>query len=249
MTTIAMDRDLSAGEGRARSVAWVMLAALLLPAAFLVLPYADGAQTFRELQVDGPLLHVGADEVREALDKTLQTGFWDVDLTAARAAVERLPWVARARVERAWPATLKVRVWERTAFARWNARELLDTEARAFQPAASERDAALPQLGGIAGQEREVLESFQRMQQRLRGSAFELVGLRQDPRGEWFARSVAGIELHLGQGAPDARLDLITGPVMQALQHRLAEVDYVDLRYTNGFAVNWRVRETGDNHG
>jgi cell division protein FtsQ len=247
-TTLDMERELL--PARTRGLGWVVLLSLLLPALFLALPYLDGAQPFQELEVSGPLQRVDAASVRAALAPALREGFWDVDLAAARADVEALPWVSRARVERAWPATLRVRVWERQAFARWDSARLLDTDARVFTPARGDLDPALPQLGGVSGQEREVMETFQRLQAKLAGSAFELQGLRQDARGEWFGRSVAGIDLHFGRGVPDAHLDLLTGTVLEALRHRMAEVDYVDLRYTNGFAVNWRKPAAqGDVHG
>jgi cell division protein FtsQ len=254
MTTLAMERDLAdepeQEQVRSRSLGWVVLVSLLLPAAFLLLPYADGSPAFRELQVDGRFERVGADEVRAALASSLKQDFWNVDLAQARAAIETLPWVARARVERQWPGTLRVRIWERTAFARWSDGRAIDTEARLFAPATSQIDATLPRLDGVGGQEREVLGTFQRLQEKLRGTAFELVELRQDARGEWFGRSATGIDLHLGAGAPDERLGLLTGPVLEALKNRLWEVDYVDLRYTNGFAVNWRPHTAeGERHG
>jgi cell division protein FtsQ len=238
-------------RARVRSLGWVVLAALLLPAAFLALPYVDGAQPFHSLEVSGPMQRVEASSVRTALATQLTQGFWDVDLIAARNAVEALPWVAHARVERSWPATLRVRVWERQAFARWDDQRLLDTDARVFKPAAVDLDATLPLLGGISGQEREVMDAFQRLQGRLKGTAFELAGLRQDARGEWFARSVAGIDLRFGRGDPDLHLELLNGTVLEALRNRLPDVDYVDLRYTNGFAVNWRkpAAEGSASHG
>lgn len=244
MSTLAMDRDLAPEppreRPRGRSLAWTMAVSLLLPAAFMLLPFADGAPQFTQLQVDGEFLHVEPAAVRAVLAEPLRQDFWNVDLVQARAAVEQLPWVARARVERAWPDTLRVRVWERSATARWSEGQLLDTEARVFSPPSADIDPLLPQLDGVAGQERVVLDTFARLQQRLTRSPFELSGLRQDARGEWFARCIGGIELHLGQGAPDTRVELLTGPVLEALQHRLPEVEYVDLRYTNGFSVGWR---------
>lgn len=53
------------------------------------------------------------DDVRSASAIELGSPLVDVDLEAAAAAVERLPWVATAAVERSWDGTVTVAVTER----------------------------------------------------------------------------------------------------------------------------------------
>src|SRR5437763_1338440 len=92
-------------------VAMLLIAAALLP----VVPRLVAAHSTMTLEVSGDLTHVTADQVRLAVSARLNTGFYDLDLAAVKAEIEALPWVARARVERAWPAAVRVRVWEHQA--------------------------------------------------------------------------------------------------------------------------------------
>ncbi|HSW13708.1 MAG TPA: FtsQ-type POTRA domain-containing protein [Solimonas sp.] len=201
---------------------------------------ATSSPDVAEIQIEGPFQRVGAPEVRAALEASLDQGFLALPLDAAREQLAKLPWVARSRVERVWPGTLRVRIWERQPFARWNGESLVDTESRVFTPRTEEIPPGLPQLGGVTGHEREVMETYQRLGERLSGTPFALDGLHQDARGEWTGHSRAGIELRFGRGVPDEKLDMLLGAALAKLAEQLPQVGHIDLRYTNGFAVGWR---------
>ncbi|HUS24039.1 MAG TPA: cell division protein FtsQ/DivIB [Candidatus Binatia bacterium] len=195
------------------------------------------------IQIEAPLRQVDAGTIRATLRPTLQAGLLEVDLDAARASLERLPWVARARADRVWPASVRVRIWERTPYARWGAGRLLDTEARSFTPGGALPD-GLPLLDGAPGHEQEVKDAYGRLEALLQASPFALEGLALDARGEWTGRTRQGAELHFGRGAPDQRTSLLLGPAARALAGRIEQIQYIDLRYTNGFAVGWRAPQT-----
>jgi cell division protein FtsQ len=66
-------------------------------------------------------------DILDALDLTAATTWRSFDGAAARARVERLPWVATASLVRRFPGRLEVRVTERQPYAVWQhgARETL----------------------------------------------------------------------------------------------------------------------------
>lgn len=191
------------------------------------------------LQVQGSFKHVHPELVRAVAAAQISEGFLAADIDQLRVQLERLPWVEHARVERVWPADLRIRIWEREPFARWGDKGLLSTQAVAFEPDPKDLPGNLPQLSGPPGHESEVMETYKRILPRLAQTPFPLGRLVMNARGEWLAYTPGGIELRLGQGQPDAKLDIVTGPMVRALAQRVQEVNYVDLRYTNGFAVAW----------
>lgn len=213
----------------------LVLAAIAV-AAWLAVP-RDLALT--QLQLRGDFERLRAEDVRAAAEPFLASGFFATDLAGIRDAVAALPWVARVRVERQWPGAVTVRAWEREPFARWNESDLLDTGASVFTPRAADIPSGLPQLGGTRGNEAEVAHAWQRIAPALEATPLKLAGLQVDARGEWTARSAGGIELRFGQVFPDERLPALTGAARRTLEGRWAEVRYIDLRYTNGFAVGW----------
>lgn len=192
------------------------------------------------LRIDGTFRHVQPEQVRRAAGALLVTDFFHADLGAIRDAVAQIPWVARVRVERSWPGGIRIRVWEREALARWGDAALIDAGGVVFRPDAASMVAELPRLAGPVGYEQDVIDSYRLLSTALAQTPLALAGLQLDERGEWRAQTVTGIELRLGQEDPAERLPSIAGTVIQTLNERLAEVRYVDFRYSNGFAVGWR---------
>jgi cell division protein FtsQ len=91
-------------------------------------------------------------DVFDALDLPNVRTFAGLDARAAKARIERLPWVATAEITRVYPNRLAVRVSERMPFAVWtrgNRRYLIDATGRVLS-AADER--ALPALPRVAGE-------------------------------------------------------------------------------------------------
>jgi cell division protein FtsQ len=194
----------------------------------------------QSLRVDGELTHLRPQQVAAAAAITPEMRLFDVDLNAMRARVEALPWVAHARVSRVWPGRIAVRVWERQPYARWGDKGLVDSEGVAYTPAAAELPQNLPLLSGPPGRESEVMRDYQQLVQALQGTAFAPAGLQLDARGDWTLNTASGIELRLGQNDPLQQAALLLGAVNHALADKLDQVAYVDLRYSNGFAVGWK---------
>src|SRR5579863_3799057 len=57
----------------------------------------------REIQIDGDTEHINSPTVRAGVVGRLKGNFFTVDLDAARAAFEQMPWVRHASVRRVWP--------------------------------------------------------------------------------------------------------------------------------------------------
>jgi cell division protein FtsQ len=214
---------------------------VLIAAATIALVPRDAPLT--QLELRGEFEHLSAQDVQAAAAPHLQTSFFAADVTALRDAVAALPWVASVRVQRQWPGVLLLRVTERKPFARWNDAALLDTESVAFTPRAGEVPVGLPRLGGSRGHEAEVAQTWQRLAPALSQTPMELLGLSLDARGEWSALTAKGVSLRFGQNPPDEKLPMLTGAVQKTIADRWEQVEYVDLRYTNGFAVGWREAE------
>ena len=252
-----MRAELTAGTAPAASVQSPVLrllgwctSVLLIAAALLpVVPRLGGPRTALTLEVGGELNRVSAEAVQRVVAPRLNQDFYELDLAAVKLAVEALPWVARARVERAWPGTVRVHVQEHRAIARWGDAALLSDQDVVFVPPSIPADlAGAPRLAGPPGQQAMVRAAFEALRAQLADTPFPPVALEQNPRGEWTARTADGIELRLGRESPLDAVARLAGPVRTALEGRLQEVTYVDLHYINGFAVGWR-EPVGDDAG
>lgn len=240
MTADAFDDDEPAPHSRLLRFAIGLAALAATAGAVWGFFRVSGDQPVARLHIEGELQRVSPAEIDAAVRPLLDASFVQVDLDAVHTAVIALPWVGRVRVERVWPATVRLRVWERVPVARWGEDRLLDADGSPFTPDGREVPPSLPQLSAEAGNAAVVLGMFRQLAARLDNTAFALAGLNQDARGDWTGRTASGIELRFGRGDPSQALDTLLGPAARALADRTEEIEHVDLRYTNGFSVGWR---------
>lgn len=91
------------------------------------------------------------DDVLRALGIATGDPILALDLEAAQARLEALPWIARASVSRRLPGTVFVRLVERRPIALWQHRgrlAVVDAEGRVLTDVITERFARLPILTG-----------------------------------------------------------------------------------------------------
>ncbi|MEK6805912.1 MAG: FtsQ-type POTRA domain-containing protein [Pseudomonadota bacterium] len=218
-----------------------LLAAVVCLAALMPLFEAAGAlPAVSKLEIAGDFRHLDPAQVRAQLQPELAGTLLSLDLEQVRAAAETLPWVAQARVERVWPDAVRVSLREHTPFARWGEHSLLSDTGVMFTPAEVMSFEGFPQLAGPTDQQALMAQTFRDLSAQIGAGDFAIAALTLDARGEWTARTQSGVELRLGRGDPLPKAALIAGAVTRALGSRVAEIAYVDLRYSNGFATGWR---------
>jgi cell division protein FtsQ len=197
-------------------------------------------QPVRSIVIDGPFQRVAAVEVEQAARGALRGGFVSADLDRLRRAVEGLAWVDRARVQRLWPDRLRVEVVEQQAAARWGEDGLLNTRGELFATGVRHVPPELPRLEGPPGSEWQVAQRYLAIQGRLVEQGLRVAALTLDARGAWDMGLSNGVTVRLGRRQVDERMDRFVQVGAQVIAGRAADIDYIDLRYSNGFSIGWR---------
>ncbi len=210
------------------------IATLLVIAAIAMQAAGLPAFALREVRIASAPHHATRAQLEEVVLRDLKGSFLTVDLAAVRAAFERLPWVRSASVQRHWPARLEVALEEHTPFARWGAAKLVNTQGEVFQAA---YDGNLPQFVGPEGTAREIAIQY-RYFLRILGSIGEApVQVQVTARRAWQLKLRGGATLELGRDQIEARLGRFVQLHERTVGSLGRRIDYVDLRYANGFAV------------
>lgn len=218
------------------------LASFLFAVASLALVYAGGywlahSKYFpvRQIRIDGQLSHITAEQLKLVAESELRGTFLTLNLDATRQAFEKLPWVQRAMVRRQWPDRLDIVITEYQAVARWGEAGLLSANGEWFDAAASE---TLPVVQGPAGSEKLIADKLALFKRQLQVAGLQIRDLHLSERQAWELTLDNGVRLALGRADIDKRLARFAASWKTRLAGLPYEIDYVDLRYPNGFAVH-----------
>lgn len=226
----------------------VLIAAL---AGALVMKLLDPATLpIKSVRIEGHFTHVSAAELQQKLTAVAAGNFLSVNVEAIRHAAQTLPWVRTVTVRRVWPDTVRVEVTEQLAIAHWSeadaapgavtgtasATGLLNNSGELFTPERASFPDGLPEIRGPRGAHSALLAHYYAMNQALLPLGLRMTRLTQDDRRAFHLLLNNGTELALGRADSYARLMRFVRawPVLQA---REAQVALIDLRYSNGFAL------------
>lgn len=232
----------AAGNALLKMLAWALAAGVIaLPLVGALNGwFAAERWPFRQLRIDAAFERVNADQVRATVAPRLDGGFFATDLGAVRAAVEQVPWVARAEVRRRWPDQLEIRLVERRAAAAWSDGRLVGEDGTLFLVPGETVPGGLPMLDGPAGRAADMLAFLREIETLMRGSGLAPSRLALSARGSWQLATYDGASIVLGREQPGARLQRFLDALRQIDGSAGLVLVRADLRYANGFAVEWR---------
>jgi cell division protein FtsQ len=198
-------------------------------------------QPIRTVSVSGRFQRVAPVDVERVVKERVRgAGLLSVDLAAVHRALHTLPWVDAVSVQRAWPRGLNVLVIEQVAAARWGERGLLNTRGELFATDERHIPPELAELSGPDGKEAVVAQRYLAAQGRLQQAGLRLTAMRLDARGAWELDLANGVTVRLGRRQVDERFDKFISAALKLVTQRGEDIAYIDMRYTNGFAIGWR---------
>ena len=193
----------------------------------------------RAVTLSGEFERVSPIRVESALGDLRGVGFLSADLDALQRKVAELPWVDEVRIQRRWPAELRVLITEQVPAARWRDSGLLNVRGELFLPETRWDYAELPALSGPAGSEAEVARRYLDMRGPLAETGQLLSGVQLDDRGGWRLALASGLEVRLGREEVAQRFERFLEIVMPILAAADRGAGHVDMRYSRGFAIAW----------
>ena len=191
------------------------------------------------IEISGPFQRVTALQIEEAISDEIDAGFVGADLGRIQERIVSLQWIDQARVARRWPSRIAITVTEQVPAAVWGERGLLNTRGELFVEEARHPPAELPRLSGPDDRSAEVATRYLEVRDRLIPAGLDLRSVHLDARGSWKMTLNNGVEVRLGRREVNERTDLFLDVVADIISSRATAIDYVDMRYGNGFTIGW----------
>lgn len=224
---------------------WAMQGALLVVVLSLVV-WAGwtlwNPQSFplRTVRITTPLVHVSQQEISGAVAQYAAAGFVRVDMAGMREQLEAIAWVYQISLRRVWPDVIEVGVAEQVPVAHWDKGGLVNEHGEVFTPSNEALPLHLPHFAGPEGTGKTIVEYHRQLRDVVAPIGLQVQRIELSERRAWNIELDNGLQLALGRTDTYPRMQRFVKSYAQSIAPRLMEIEWIDLRYTNGFAIRRR---------
>lgn len=194
----------------------------------------------RYVNFDGAINNVDAESLKKITRIHIAGGFFRVSMKRLEQDIRKIPWVYNATAQRFWPNTITINIFEQKPIARWGENGLMNAYGEVFFPKSIELYASLPMLYGEESRAKQLASIFEESLNQLKKLGLQLHGLFEDDRQSKHLVLSNGMIIAIGDGDTNEKINRFTAAYKQFLFPYIAELKKVDLRYTNGLAVEWK---------
>jgi len=210
--------------------------------------------TLRQIQIEPvgsqALKHINLPIVKNQILEKVQGNFFSVRLEDVKRSFEEMPWVRRASVRRSWPNGLVIGIEEQTPIGTWNTAEgqkLINEVGDVFNGSLAEVDegVVLINFSGPEGSGKEVIRLYKKANEWFRPWDVQISTLNLTERYAWSVKFTNGLRVEFGRDEENMNQQLTTERVARLIKYWPqvqakwpTQIDAVDLRYGNGFAVH-----------
>ncbi len=231
-----------------RVARWIKKTSLMsvLLATLVSLGYASYQaldKPLEKVELNAQFVRVSTLEVEKVLANYKQEKFLSIDLETLQQNLEQVPWVDVAEIRRSFPAKLMITLTEHVAAARWGESGLLNTRGELILRQARYLPPELPRLQGPEGSEWRVAQKYLELRKTVLDFGLNVEFLGMDARGAWRFDLSNGMKVKIGREATDQRFYRFEKRVLPLLFKLERNVQGIDMRYSNGFAVEWQEQE------
>lgn len=191
------------------------------------------------VQVEGEFRYVSKERTMEMISAELNGDFLQLDLMRLKAVVERDPWVEYAALGRRWPDILLVKIVEQKPIARWGEVGFMNQRGEIIHVEKLEGLQALPWLHGSEADASRILQQYQDLSKLLRARGLDVIALSCDQKKSWRLTLRNDIEVVIGRDHVMEKMRRFITVYDQYLDGLWSDVKAIDVRYTNGVAVEW----------
>jgi cell division protein FtsQ len=222
-----------------RSYGWLLLL-LPLVGGIGYQSYQETLLPIRTIQLVGSFQHIDQGEVESSLQQFIGEGFFSVDIQRVQRMLNNRPWAETVSIRRLWPDRLQIIITENRPVARWDSDHLISDKAIVFE-AEAQKFTQLPVVESSSDSARQILELYYQLVARFEVLNEQVAVLRKDSRGALDIQLGNGLNIKLGRQDLERKISRFVAIYPQHIYPRRNQIQQLDLRYSNGFAVAWKL--------
>jgi cell division protein FtsQ len=192
------------------------------------------------VKISGHFDHLDKDILKEIIFPYATKGFFSMDIHGLKGRLSSMPWVSSLTITRVWPNSLKIYVVEQKPFARWGENALMNPLGEIFLPAKETLPLNLPVLQGMPGEQLKVMNIYNKINTLLTAKGLKISFLSLSPQQNVKLKLQNGVRLILGKRDMMGHVQKFLRIYPKILLGHEEAINYVDMRYPNGLAINWK---------
>lgn len=234
----------------ANSAQWgrkVLLGCILLLIVFWIGQKIQNPNTFpiRHVNIIDNSHRINHAQLQEIITPFLLHGILLLESKKLKEALEKIAWTQDVVIQKKLPDTLLIQIIERTPIAKWNNISLLDTTGNIFPITLQENQKntdfnTLPALFGNDTQQTIAWNDYQTVSQALTPLSLTIKSFTLSPNGLCLVDLANGIHLILNEKSLNQDIAQFAAVYPNTCQSKEKNIDTIDLRYSNGFAIKWK---------
>lgn len=193
----------------------------------------------KTIQLSGTFQYIDQQEVEATLRPFVGEGFFSLDIQKVRNSLSEKSWTESVSIRRVWPDRVVIQIVEKKPVARWDKNHLLSDQAKIFL-ASTEAFQNLPRIYGANVDPDRVLNQYYDFAERFQALDETIREIHIDSRGSVGIELARGFKIKLGRDNVDRKVARLVSIYAQQIKPRRTEIQQLDLRYSNGFAVAWK---------
>ena len=228
--------------------------------------YQPDSFPIKQVKLENQLKNQKSKELQVIASKAVNGGFFSLDIDKFRSELLfSLPWVEEVRVRKVWPDKLLVSIKEHQPISRWvsidklqknpeysqNDIELLSRNGVVFYPKLTDKQTKkfnrMAVLSGPEMNAKIILETCVKINKSLKKLNSRVQQCGMNGRRSWLITLNNGIVIKLGKENVMQNLHQYIDVFSDQLSKYFDQVDYADLRFSNGFSVKWKVTNDESN--
>lgn len=187
-----------------------------------------------EIMIKGQYESIDNEQINLIANKYLIGNFFTVNLKSTQNAFKKLPWVRDVSVRRKWPDKLLITIEEHNVLARWGNLGLINNHGEIFN-AAFQDD--LPVFNGDEKFVMDITKKYYEINKILSKELIQVGTISLSNRLSWEIVTDNQLKIIIGKDNVLKKLNLFITHYQDVLYKVKKRIDYVDLRYKDGFSV------------
>ena len=184
--------------------------------------------------LEGEYQHIDREQINLITSRYIKGKFFKINLKKIRKAFIKLPWVREVSLRRKWPDKLIITIDEHKVIARWREIGLINDRGEIFNAASEDN---LPLFFGANEFAKEITEKYNQINKILEKELMQVSIIRLSNRLSWEIITDNHIKIALGKKDILYKLEQFIKNYQFVLAELKSTIEYVDLRYKNGFSV------------